>query len=488
MRRSLRGDRGRHRSVIRTGHGCRYAQRALEHAIDDSVVSTYCRAIGGLFPELTQGAPCRKALKALLRGEHPATGLPLRGLTTSRTRNEGDRQVSNRVFGIDCPLAVDRSISVAAFVLGDRVVMSEAFTALTTEAQRSVSMVDRRSSRPRGLNGVTPTGNGICFIIPEKADRSGSPLLHIHQVMPNLTTGSQGYRAAHFGRVLKEQRTSQLRVERRLLHRLRARGYPVKFDGHRCVLSAVPRFLLELWPPAALPAELDAVPAALSEVDARRLARRRDNHQLLSRRKKKFLSTSEWEQRWQREVGQAEFQRASATYQEALTAHRAGLRRSLAAADESAVDAWSVLQPIETHVLRAERPVPRAPREEISLGVLVATVSGIGRAHSHRGDIVLRLPRNGDKEALELWERLVRLCLPSGEISVVRADQPEPEVASSGDSSAAAQLRWAGELVWRTVAPFGEQKREELKLLLVSDAELNPPAAAHPEQGEEMRP
>lgn len=488
MRRSLRGDRGRHRSVIRTGHGCRYAQRALDHAIDDSVVSTYCRAIGGLFPELTQGAPSREALKALLRGEHPATGLPLRGIATSRTRNEDGRQVSNRVFGIDCPLAVHRSISLAAFVLGDRVVMAEAFTALTTEAQRAVGLVDRRSSRPRGLKGVTPTGNGICFIIPEKADRSGSPLLHIHQVMPNLTTGSQGYRAAHFGRVLKEQRTSQLRVERRLFHRLRARGYPVKFDGHRCVLIAIPHFLLERWPPAALPDELDAVPAALSEVDARRLARRRDNHQLLSRGKKKFLSTSEWEQRWQREVGQAEFQRASATYQEALIAHRAGSRRSVAGADESGVDAWSVLQPIETHVLRAERPVLRASREEISLGTLIATVSAVGRAQIAGGGIVLRLPRNGDRDVLALWERLVRLCLPSAEISVVMSDQAEPEVAAIRDSAAAAQLRWAGELVWRTVAPFDEARRRDLTSLLASDAELNPPRPASPEQNQEMLP
>lgn len=360
----------KHRSVIRSAHGKAYGLRNLRGALADPDMKPHCFVGGSLCPRLEQAPVTEAMMRSLLDGVHPATGRQLKPVTNHGTRREGGLQVSNACLGVDIPLKVSRSVSIAGLAVGDPTVMHESYKVIRGELIGLATLMDRRVPQRGASQAVEPTGLAAVIGVPEKADRNGFPLLHMHGYFANLTGRREGgtmrYCAAHFGRILREAAAAQRRVHRKLHRALLRKGYPVEMVGHRCELMSVPRWLVERWSMPADPATAINW-KRLSDVDICSERRLQDDAYLLTRKPKVYQPLSAWLMQWETGIGPRQMAMVAAGYHQSLEKRQKVLPQSTPIAASIAPplakptdDDVDVLQPISKRVLLEAAP-RRAP-------------------------------------------------------------------------------------------------------------------------------
>lgn len=363
----------KHRSPIRSAHGKAYGLRNLRGALADPDMMPHCFIGGGLCPRLEREPVTEAVLRSLLNGVHPTTGRQLKPVTNHGTRQEGGHPVSNVCFGIDIPLKVSRSVSIASLAVGDPTVRHLAYKTIKGELIGFGPLMDRRLSRRGGSEAVETTGLAVIFGVPEKADRNGFPLLHMHGYFPNLTGKREGgtmrYSAAHFGRILREAAAAQRRVDRKLYRALLRKGYPVEMVGRRCELMSVPRWLVDRWSMSADPKNTVNW-QALPDVDIRAERRRQDDEYLLTRKPKVYQSLAAWQMQWEAEIGPKQLATVVAGHYQAIERKRNAVppstpRAALVAPPTAKPtdDEVDVLKPISKRILleAAPRMAPSLP-------------------------------------------------------------------------------------------------------------------------------
>jgi conjugative relaxase-like TrwC/TraI family protein len=353
----------RHKSSIRTKRRVGYTKAALAAALNDPGMYPYVVRFGGLFSERKAGDVTVQHLSRAFDACHPDTGRALRARLSSETRLEQGRTLSNRVHGWDVSsLSVDKSISVAALVLGDQVLLEEVMAAMQLAARRLARLVDRRLRR-NGANRTVESGLGLAFFIPETAGRFGQPQLHAHVVFANLTRfdddGRRKYCSAHFQRIAQQALAAQRRMNIRLYQRLVSLGYAVEFTKGTCRLPHVPKELCQKYSPAS--AQMDASAGKWKGRrmgSSRRAAQRRDNFYLFRRPEKPIKPLTEWQSVWHSAFRPAEFQAH-------VDAYRAG---RLAQVSDTASDNEPKPELVQIAALIKAVSEPSGPVPELTTG------------------------------------------------------------------------------------------------------------------------
>jgi len=205
----------------------RYLEAALSAALSDPEMQAHVALLGSLFPPRRGRKVTVKQLARALAACHPSTGKRLRKRVNQGFRREGDSLVSNVSFGFDVPLSTHKSITVAALVFKDEVVLKIAMDAMRQAARWLGKKMDRRLRRG-GQNATVATGKSAGFFIPEKAGRDGQPQLHGHVIIPNLTefeeAGRKQFCAGHFRRITRSAMAAQQRMNRQLSQNLQRAG------------------------------------------------------------------------------------------------------------------------------------------------------------------------------------------------------------------------------------------------------------------------
>ncbi|MDP1578914.1 MAG: relaxase domain-containing protein [Candidatus Didemnitutus sp.] len=318
MKALLTRKKPRHRGSLRTTQRVRYVEAALADALADPEIAGYVALLGGVFQTGRGKQVTTEHLSRALAARHPATGALLRARVNTGTRREGNSFVSNVCHGFDIPLAVDKSVSIAALVFGDKTVLGVALGEMQKAAKRLGRLMDRRL-RERGQNVTAPTRKSSVFFLPEKAGRDGQPQLHAHLIFANLTTfeeaGRVRYCAGHFQRIAKAAMSEQRRMNREVSRRLKIAGYAVQLVDGVCRLPSVS---------LALCAQLSPVSRRLhgernAERNLRRRApnaeiRRREDAYLKERPKKVLQPLASWQAQWERVIGTEKIKAEASDY------------------------------------------------------------------------------------------------------------------------------------------------------------------------------
>ena len=292
----------RHRGSIRTQRRVRYLADALAAALTDPEMRDHVALLGKLFRGRTGRKVTVAHLIRALAAAHPTTGRILRARVNRGTRQEGESRVANTCFGFDVTLSADKSVSVAALLLGDKVVLKTAFAAMTSAGRWLARKMDRRI-RTGGQNRTVETGLGAAFLLPEKAGRDGQPQLHAHIIFPNLTSFPDGDRtrfcAAHFQRIAQFALAAQRRMHAQLHRDLVRLNYAADFTTGVCRLTSIPRALCDQLSPATQRIHETARHRSGGGArTSRRLARMREDAHLYHRPPKTLKTLAEWQASW----------------------------------------------------------------------------------------------------------------------------------------------------------------------------------------------
>ena len=275
-------------------------------ALADPETAPHVALVGDLFPQRRGKQVKVPHLTRALAARDPHTGKMLRSRVNTGTRQEGERRVSNVCYGFDVPLAVDKSVTVAALLLGDKRVMKTTLSAMRRAARWLSRKMDRRL-RKGGANRTVATGQSAVFFLPEKAGRDGQPHLHGHLIIPNITRfeddGRTRYCAAHFQRIAKLAMVAQRRMNRTMYRSLVKAGYAVELSRGVCRVPAVSKALCDKYSPAM--ARIEGKVGGRKQVRrgaTRRVARMREDAYLRVRPAKKLQTLAEWRTGWEQEV------------------------------------------------------------------------------------------------------------------------------------------------------------------------------------------
>jgi conjugative relaxase-like TrwC/TraI family protein len=292
----------RHRGSIRTQRRVRYLAVGLAAALADPEMRDHVALLGKLFRGRTGAKVTVAHLTRALAAAHPTTGRILRARVNAGTRREGESRVANTCYGFDVTLSTDKSISIAALLLGDKVVLATALAAMTCAGRWLTRKVDRRI-RAGGQNRTVETGLGAAFLLPEKAGRDGQPQLHAHIIFPNLTCFQDGertrYCAAHFQRIAQLALAAQRRMHAQLHRDLVRLNYAADFTTGVCRLTSIPRALCDQLSPATRRIHATARHrSGAGTRTSRRLARMREDAHLYHRPPKTLKTLAEWQANW----------------------------------------------------------------------------------------------------------------------------------------------------------------------------------------------
>ncbi len=292
----------RHRGSIRTQHRVRYLAAGLAAALADPEMRDHIVLLGKLFRGRTGVKVTVAHLTRALAAAHPTTGRILRARVNKGTRQEGASRVANTCHGFDVTLSADKSVSIAALLLGDKIVLVTALAAMTSAARWLTRKVDRRI-RAGGQNRTVETGLGAAFLLPEKAGRDGQPQLHAHIIFPNLTCFQEGertrYCAAHFQRIAQLALAAQRRMHAQLHRDLARLNFAVDFTTGVCRLTSIPRSLCDQLSPATQRIHATARHrSGAGTRTSRRLARMREDAHLYHRPPKTLKTLAEWRAGW----------------------------------------------------------------------------------------------------------------------------------------------------------------------------------------------
>ena len=307
----------RHRGSIRTAQRVRYLEAALAAALSDPEMCAHVALLGSLFPPRRGRKVTVGQLARALSACDPTTGKRLRKRVNQGFRKAGDSLVSNVTFGFDVPLSTHKSITVAALVFKDEVVLKVAMDAMRQAARWLCRKMDRRLRRG-GQNATIATGWSAGFFIPEKAGRDGQPQLHGHVIIPNLTefeeAGRKRFCAGHFRRITRSALAAQRRLNQQLSRNLQRAGYDVELVDGVCRLPGVPQSLCESLSPVSSRLRRPEERAGGVRRVTKGVARRRENKYLQARPKKVLQPLKRWQKDWERVIGVEKLQSEKAAY------------------------------------------------------------------------------------------------------------------------------------------------------------------------------
>lgn len=297
----------KHRGSLRTPRRVDYIVAAMAAAVADPDLGGQVALLGNLFPQRRGKAVTPEHLARALAARDPATGRLLRARVNSGYRREGEHLVSNVCHGFDIPLATDKSLSVAALVFRDDVVLKTVLKAMRQSARWLSKRMDRRL-RKGGQNATVQTGMSAVFFLPEKAGRNGQPHLHAHLIFPNLTTfredGRKRYCAGHFKRITKHAMAAQRRMNRQIARNLQKSGYVVTLVDGVCRLPSVHQELCkQLSPVSGMLNAKTGKENAVRRRSTKQDIRRREDLYLNDRPKKELKPLAQWRAHWERVIG-----------------------------------------------------------------------------------------------------------------------------------------------------------------------------------------
>lgn len=311
---------GKHRGSLRTPRRVAYIVAAMAAAVADPDLGGQVALLGNLFPQRRGKAVTAEQLARALAACDPTTGLLLRARVNSGYRREGEHLVSNVCHGFDIPLATDKSLSVAALVFRDDVVLKTVLKAMRQSARWLSKRMDRRL-RKGGQNATVQTGTSAVFFLPEKAGRNGQPHLHAHLVFPNLTIfredGRKKHCAGHFKRITQHAMAAQRRMNRQIARNLKKSGYVVTLVDGVCRLPSVSEELCKQLSPVS--GMLNATTGNNNPVRRRSTKqgiRRRENLYLNDRPKKELKPLAQWRAHWEQVIGAEKLKAQKLAYHE----------------------------------------------------------------------------------------------------------------------------------------------------------------------------
>src|SRR5436305_425820 len=157
---------------------------------------------------------------------------------------EGVAQVENRRNGVDLTFSAPKSVSVMAYVAGDKRVLAANMVAV----QKTMAWVEKNLAEGRkdveGRKVPVPTGKLVYALFQHDTSRALDPQAHVHSVIANLTQMPDGkWQALHADKLWSHNSIIGSIYHAFLRAGLERIGYQVELKGKlgTFVISGVPR-------------------------------------------------------------------------------------------------------------------------------------------------------------------------------------------------------------------------------------------------------
>lgn len=163
---------------------------------------------------------------------------------------EGVAQVENRRNGIDLTFSVPKSVSVMAYIAGDKRVL----TANMAAVQKTMAWIEKNLAEGRkdieGRKVPVQTGNLVYALFQHDTSRALDPQAHIHAVVANLTQMPDGkWQALHADKIWSNNATIGAIYHAYLRAGLEKLGYQVELKGKHGTfeISGVPKAVVDAF-------------------------------------------------------------------------------------------------------------------------------------------------------------------------------------------------------------------------------------------------
>jgi conjugative relaxase-like TrwC/TraI family protein len=163
---------------------------------------------------------------------------------------EGVAQVENRRNGVDLTFSAPKSVSVMAYVAGDKRVL----TANMTAVQKTMAWVEKNLAEGRkdieGRKVPVQTGNLVYALFQHDTSRALDPQAHVHAVVANLTQMPDGkWQALHADKIWSNNTAIGAIYHAYLRTGLEKLGYQVELKGKHGTfeISGVPKGVIDAF-------------------------------------------------------------------------------------------------------------------------------------------------------------------------------------------------------------------------------------------------
>jgi len=163
---------------------------------------------------------------------------------------EGIAQVENRRNGIDLTFSVPKSVSVMAYVAGDKRVLAANMTAV----QKTMAWVEKNLAEGRkdveGRKVPVRTGNLVYALFQHDTSRALDPQAHVHAVVANLTRMPDGkWQALHADKIWANNTTIGAIYHAYLRAGLEQLGYQIEMKGKHGTfeIAGVPKAVIDAF-------------------------------------------------------------------------------------------------------------------------------------------------------------------------------------------------------------------------------------------------
>ncbi|RSV41718.1 conjugative relaxase [Sphingomonas sp. ABOLE] len=183
-----------------------------------------------------EGEVSRESFEAVLSGILPS--------------GEGVAQVENRRHGLDLTFSAPKSVSVMAYVAGDKRVLAANMAAV----QKTMAWVEKNLAEGRkdveGRKVPVQTGNLVYALFQHDTSRALDPQAHVHAVVANLTQMPDGkWQALHADKIWSHNATIGAIYHAYLRAGLEKLGYQVELKGKHGTfeISGVPKAVIDAF-------------------------------------------------------------------------------------------------------------------------------------------------------------------------------------------------------------------------------------------------
>lgn len=163
---------------------------------------------------------------------------------------EGVAQVENRRNGIDLTFSAPKSVSVMAYIAGDKRVLAANMAAV----QKTMAWVEKNLAEGRkdveGRKVPVPTGKLVYALFQHDTSRALDPQAHVHAVVANLTQMPDGkWQALHADKIWSHNATIGTIYHAYLRAGLETLGYQVELKGKHGTfeISGVPKAVIDAF-------------------------------------------------------------------------------------------------------------------------------------------------------------------------------------------------------------------------------------------------
>jgi conjugative relaxase-like TrwC/TraI family protein len=166
---------------------------------------------------------------------------------------EGIAQVENRRSGVDLTFSAPKSVSVLAYVTGDKRILGENGANMKAVA-RAMAWVEKNLSEGRkdieGRKVPIQTGNLVYALFQHDTSRALDPQAHVHAVIANLTKMPDGkWQALHADKIWSNNSVIGSIYHAFLREEMEKLGYQVELKGKHGTfeIAGVPKAVLEAF-------------------------------------------------------------------------------------------------------------------------------------------------------------------------------------------------------------------------------------------------